>query len=139
MTRKRYGKIAVILFIAAAISAFFLVDFGSYLSLDQLKARQGELSAFVEDRPAAAIGGFFLLYVAVTALSLPGAAIMTLAAGAIFGLLLGTLVVSFASAIGASPHFSRRATCFASGFAIDSASASRRSTKESPGTVHSTF
>jgi uncharacterized membrane protein YdjX (TVP38/TMEM64 family) len=51
------------------------------------------------------IGGFFLVYVAATALSLPGAVILTLAGGAIFGLWLGTLVVSFASAIGASLAF----------------------------------
>jgi pyruvate/2-oxoglutarate dehydrogenase complex dihydrolipoamide dehydrogenase (E3) component/uncharacterized membrane protein YdjX (TVP38/TMEM64 family) len=59
----------------------------------------------VEERPASAVAGFFLVYVAVTALSLPGAAIMTLAAGAIFGLGRGTLIVSFASAIGASLAF----------------------------------
>jgi pyruvate/2-oxoglutarate dehydrogenase complex dihydrolipoamide dehydrogenase (E3) component/uncharacterized membrane protein YdjX (TVP38/TMEM64 family) len=99
------GKIAAILLIAGAIAAFFLFDLGSYLSLDALKARQSELSTLVDKRPAVAIGGFFLLYIAVTALSLPGAAIMTLAAGAIFGLLIGTVVVSFASAIGASLAF----------------------------------
>ena len=100
-----YGKIALVLLIAAAVAAFFLFDFASYLSLEALKARQAELAGFVEQRPVAAIGGFFILYIAVTALSLPGAAIMTLAAGAIFGLLLGTIIVSFASAIGASLAF----------------------------------
>ncbi|HEY0163898.1 MAG TPA: FAD-dependent oxidoreductase, partial [Sphingomicrobium sp.] len=95
----------LVLLIAAAIAAFFLFDLASFLSLDALKARQSDLANFVERRPAAAIGGFFILYVAVTALSLPGAAIMTLAAGAIFGLLLGTIIVSFASAIGASLAF----------------------------------
>jgi pyruvate/2-oxoglutarate dehydrogenase complex dihydrolipoamide dehydrogenase (E3) component/uncharacterized membrane protein YdjX (TVP38/TMEM64 family) len=99
------GKVVLILVLAAAVAAFFLFDLGRYFSLDALKAQQAELSAFVERQPAVAIGGFFLVYVAVTALSLPGAAIMTLAAGAIFGLLLGTLVVSFASAIGASLAF----------------------------------
>jgi uncharacterized membrane protein YdjX (TVP38/TMEM64 family) len=99
------GKIAVILLIAGAVAAFFLFDLGQYLSLEALKARQADLSALVDKQPAAAIGAFFLLYVAVTALSLPGAAIMTLAAGAIFGLLLGTVIVSFASAIGASLAF----------------------------------
>ncbi len=101
----RYGKITLVLLIAAAVAAFFLFDLSSYLSLDALKARQLELASFVERQPAAAIGGFFILYVAVTALSLPGAAIMTIAAGAIFGLLLGTVIVSFASAIGASFAF----------------------------------
>jgi pyruvate/2-oxoglutarate dehydrogenase complex dihydrolipoamide dehydrogenase (E3) component/uncharacterized membrane protein YdjX (TVP38/TMEM64 family) len=99
------GRIALILFVAAAVAAFFVFDLGAYLSLEALKGQQAELSAFVERQPAAAIGFFFLLYVAVTALSLPGAAIMTLAAGAIFGLLLGTVIVSFASAVGASLAF----------------------------------
>ncbi|HET9639910.1 MAG TPA: FAD-dependent oxidoreductase [Allosphingosinicella sp.] len=89
----------------AAIAAFFLFDLGAYLTLANLKARQAELAAFVEARPVAAIAAFFLLYVAVTALSLPGAAILTLAAGAIFGLWQGILVVSFASTIGASLAF----------------------------------
>jgi uncharacterized membrane protein YdjX (TVP38/TMEM64 family) len=59
----------------------------------------------LEQRPLLMIGGFFLIYVAVTGLSLPGAAIMTLAAGAVFGLWQGVLIVSFASAIGASLAF----------------------------------
>jgi uncharacterized membrane protein YdjX (TVP38/TMEM64 family) len=100
-----YGRIVLLLVIAAAIAAFFLLNLGQYLTLDSLKGRQAELAALVEARPLLAIGGFFLVYVAVTALSLPGAAIMTLAAGAIFGLLLGTIIVSFASAMGASLAF----------------------------------
>lgn len=102
---KSYGKIALLLLLAAAIAAFLVLDLGSYLNLDGLKARQAELAALVRERPLLTIGAFFLIYVAVTALSLPGAAIMTLAAGAIFGVLLGTIIVSFASAIGASLAF----------------------------------
>ena len=98
-------KLGLLLFLLAAIAAFFAFDLGSFLTLDNLKARQAELALLVEQRPLLVIGGFFLLYVAVTALSLPGAAIMTLAAGAIFGLWLGTLIVSFASVIGASLAF----------------------------------
>jgi pyruvate/2-oxoglutarate dehydrogenase complex dihydrolipoamide dehydrogenase (E3) component/uncharacterized membrane protein YdjX (TVP38/TMEM64 family) len=105
MARRGYGRIGTALLILAAIVAFFLLDLGDYLTLDNLKARQAELAALVERRPLAAIGGFFLFYVTVTALSLPGAAIMTLAAGAIFGLWLGSLIVSFASAIGATLAF----------------------------------
>jgi pyruvate/2-oxoglutarate dehydrogenase complex dihydrolipoamide dehydrogenase (E3) component/uncharacterized membrane protein YdjX (TVP38/TMEM64 family) len=99
------GRILLLLLIVLAIAAFFVFDLGAYLTLANLKARQAELAAFVEERPAFAVGAFFLLYVAVTALSLPGAAVMTLAAGAIFGLWRGTLIVSFASAIGASLAF----------------------------------
>ncbi|MDP8914384.1 MAG: FAD-dependent oxidoreductase [Pseudomonadota bacterium] len=102
---KSFGKVGLLLVLLGAIAAFFIFDLGDYLTLANLKARQSELAALVMQRPLLAVGGFFLLYVAVTALSLPGAAIMTLAAGAIFGLLLGTLVVSFASAIGASLAF----------------------------------
>jgi pyruvate/2-oxoglutarate dehydrogenase complex dihydrolipoamide dehydrogenase (E3) component/uncharacterized membrane protein YdjX (TVP38/TMEM64 family) len=99
------GRIVLLLVIALAIAAFFVFDLGQYLTLANLKARQAELAAFVDARPLAAIAAFFLLYVAVTALSLPGAAIMTLAAGAIFGLWRGTLIVSFASTAGASLAF----------------------------------
>ncbi|MDQ3140286.1 MAG: FAD-dependent oxidoreductase [Pseudomonadota bacterium] len=98
-------KLILVLLVGAAIAAFFWFDLGSYLTLDSLKARQAQLAALRETQPLLLIGGFFLFYVAVTALSLPGAAIMTLAAGAIFGLWLGTLIVSFASAIGASLAF----------------------------------
>ena len=59
----------------------------------------------LDQRPALIIGGFFLIYVAGAALSLPGAVILTIAAGAVFGLWLGTLIVSFASTIGASLAF----------------------------------
>jgi pyruvate/2-oxoglutarate dehydrogenase complex dihydrolipoamide dehydrogenase (E3) component/uncharacterized membrane protein YdjX (TVP38/TMEM64 family) len=105
MKKSGYGKLGLLALILAAIAAFFVLDLGSYLTLDSLKARQADLARLVEDRPLLVIGTFFLVYVAVTALSLPGAAIMTLAAGAVFGLLLGTIIVSFASTIGASLAF----------------------------------
>ncbi len=101
----KHGRILLLAALAAAVAAYFIFDLGSHLTLDNLKARQSELQALVEQRPLQVIGGFFLLYVAVTALSLPGAAIMTIAAGALFGLWRGTLIVSFASAIGASLAF----------------------------------
>ncbi|MGZ8308187.1 MAG: hypothetical protein ACXWU6_16575, partial [Allosphingosinicella sp.] len=103
--RKTSGRILLLLLIALAIASFFVFDLGAYLSLANLKARQAELAAYVEANPVAAVAAFFLLYVAVTALSLPGAAILTLAAGAIFGLWEGTLIVSFASTLGASLAF----------------------------------
>jgi len=99
------GKFLLLVAIAAAIAAFFLLDLGRFLTLAELKSRQADLAAFVEARPLKAVGAFFLLYVAVTALSLPGAAILTLAAGAIFGLWEGTLVASLASVAGASLAF----------------------------------
>ncbi|MEP7350944.1 MAG: FAD-dependent oxidoreductase [Sphingorhabdus sp.] len=99
------GKVGLLAFLVAAIAAFFVFDLGAYLTLDSLKARQTDLATLLDNRPLLIVGGFFLLYVATTALSLPGAAILTLAAGAIFGLWHGTLIVSFASAIGASLAF----------------------------------
>src|SRR5215210_450213 len=80
--RRMLGRILLLLVIVVAIAAFFVFDLGQYLTLASLKGRQEQLAAFVDERPVAAVAAFFLLYVAVTALSLPGAAIMTLAAGA---------------------------------------------------------
>ena len=105
MTKGLAGKLGLLALLLAAVAAFFLLDLGSHLTLDGLKARQAGLADLLAARPALVIGGFFLLYVAAAALSLPGAVILTLAAGAIFGLGLGTLIVSFASAIGASLAF----------------------------------
>ena len=105
MSQNKAGKVGLLAFLVAAIAAFFIFDLGAYLTLDSLRARQADLATLLENRPLAVIGGFFLLYVAATALSLPGAAILTLAAGAVFGLWLGTLIVSFASAVGASLAF----------------------------------
>jgi pyruvate/2-oxoglutarate dehydrogenase complex dihydrolipoamide dehydrogenase (E3) component/uncharacterized membrane protein YdjX (TVP38/TMEM64 family) len=102
MTRQ---KLVLVLALIALIAAYFYFDLGRFLSLDYLKARQADFAALYESNPLAVIGLYFIGYVAVTALSLPGAAIMTLAGGAIFGLLVGTLVVSFASSIGATLAF----------------------------------
>ena len=98
-------KILVVAIIAIVIGLFFWLDLGRFLSLDALQARQQEFAAFVASSPAVAIGGFFALYVLITALSIPGAAVMTLAAGAAFGLLVGTVLVSFASSLGATLAF----------------------------------
>ena len=100
-----FRKSVVLVVIALLIGAFFLFDVGSYLTLDNLKAQQEGLSAWRQANPWQSALAFFLVYVLVTALSLPGAAIMTLAVGAIFGLLVGTVLVSFASTIGATLAF----------------------------------
>jgi pyruvate/2-oxoglutarate dehydrogenase complex dihydrolipoamide dehydrogenase (E3) component/uncharacterized membrane protein YdjX (TVP38/TMEM64 family) len=95
-------KLVILAVVSALIVAFFAFDLGRFLSLDYIKSRQGEFTALAGEKPLVVAGAFFAVYVAVCALSLPGAAIMTLAAGAIFGLGTGTLIVSFASAIGAT-------------------------------------
>ena len=98
-------KVLVVALIAVLIAAYFVFDLGDFLTLDGIKAVADRIDAFYMRNPALVIGGFFFAYVAVTAASLPGAAIMTLAAGALFGLVLGTVIVSFASTIGATLAF----------------------------------
>lgn len=98
-------KLLLLAVIVAAILAFFYYDLGSQLTLENLKAQQDAIDAQYRANPLLIIGGFFLIYVAVTALSIPGAAVMTLAAGALFGVVVGTIVVSFASTIGATIAF----------------------------------
>ena len=84
------------------IAAFFVFNLGRYFSLTFIKDSQASFQALFAEKPVQVVLVFFAAYVAVTALSLPGAAIMTLAAGASFGLVLGTVVVSFASSVGAT-------------------------------------
>ncbi|MCM5679642.1 FAD-dependent oxidoreductase [Schlegelella sp. S2-27] len=90
------------LLLAVAVVLFFALDLQRYFSLEQLKHSQARLAELYAEHPWRVGGGYFLVYVAVTALSLPGAAIMTLAGGAVFGLLAGTVIVSFASTLGAT-------------------------------------
>ncbi|MGM9426155.1 FAD-dependent oxidoreductase [Hydrogenophaga sp. MI9] len=98
-------KILLLVAVLLGIAAFFAFDLGRFFSLDFLRASQASLSALREQQPLLLAAGFFLVYVAVTALSLPGATIVTLAGGAIFGLGWGLLLVSFASSIGATLAF----------------------------------
>lgn len=99
------GKIFVVVIVIAAIAAFFAFDLGRYFSLDYFKSQQAAIDAYYVAKPLIVAGLFFLVYVAVTALSIPGAAVLTLVAGAIFGLFWGTILVSFASSIGATLAF----------------------------------
>lgn len=96
------GRVILLIIIAAVVGIFFTFDLGQYLTLDYIKSQQAHLDAEVAARPLAIAAAYFLVYVLVTAISLPGAAIMTLAGGAMFGLWWGLLLVSFASTIGAT-------------------------------------
>ena len=98
-------KIAFICLIALLIFIFFYFGFHQYANLEFLKTQQEHIAEYNITHPIYAALIFFITYIAVTGLSLPGAAIMTLAGGAIFGLLKGTLLVSFASTIGATLAF----------------------------------
>lgn len=96
------SRIALLALIAALVAGFFILDLGQYLTLDYIKSQQAQLDGLVAAQPLVIAAAYFLIYVLVTAVSLPGAAIMTLAAGAMFGLWWGLLLVSFASTIGAT-------------------------------------
>ena len=98
-------KAVLALVLIGAIAAYFIFDLGQYLSLENFKASQADIVAAKDANPALYIAGVFLLYVAVTGLSIPGAAIMTLVAGALFGVVAGTIIVSFASTMGATLAF----------------------------------
>jgi pyruvate/2-oxoglutarate dehydrogenase complex dihydrolipoamide dehydrogenase (E3) component/uncharacterized membrane protein YdjX (TVP38/TMEM64 family) len=98
-------KIGLLVLIAALALGFFYFDLNQLLTLQGLKSGLVTFEAWRSESPVLVGGAFLFLYVIVTALSLPGAVIMTLAAGALFGLLWGTLIVSFASSIGATLAF----------------------------------
>ena len=99
---KRWGLLAAL---ALAVAAFFALGLNRYLSLEFIKSQQGQLEAWRAANPLVAAFTFFGIYIATTALSLPGATLLTLAAGAIFGLGWGSLIVSFAASIGATLAF----------------------------------
>jgi pyruvate/2-oxoglutarate dehydrogenase complex dihydrolipoamide dehydrogenase (E3) component/uncharacterized membrane protein YdjX (TVP38/TMEM64 family) len=91
--------------IAALLAGWFVFDLGRYFELQAVKDSQLAIETYRDRHPLLALALYFGLYVVVTALSLPGAALLTLIGGAIFGLLWGTLVVSFASTLGATAAF----------------------------------
>jgi len=91
--------------IIVLVALFFVFDLQTYFSLSQLKEQKQALSELFANRPVLTMAGFFLIYVALTALALPAAAILTLAGGAVFGFWKGLILVSFASTIGASIAF----------------------------------
>lgn len=98
-------RFVVVALLVIGLAAWFLFDLGQYLTLDALKAQQVAIEQFYQAKPLLVLAGFFAAYVILTALSVPGAAIMTLGAGAVFGVATGTLIVSFASSIGATFAF----------------------------------
>jgi uncharacterized membrane protein YdjX (TVP38/TMEM64 family) len=115
MTEKKSGnlnKIIIILVVVALLAVFKIFNLGDYLTLTYIKESQEKFQIIYSDNRAAVIGSYMLIYILVTSLSLPGAAVMTLAGGAFFGLVVGTIVVSFASTIGAT------LACFVSRFIL---------------------
>ncbi|MGH1358448.1 MAG: FAD-dependent oxidoreductase [Burkholderiaceae bacterium] len=99
------NKLVLLVVIIAAIAAVYIFDLQQYLTLDSIKAQQSSLTETFKSNPVVFVTVFALVYIAMAAFSLPIITLMTLLAGAIFGLLLGTIIVSFASTIGATLAF----------------------------------
>ncbi|MFI5295002.1 MAG: TVP38/TMEM64 family protein [Thermodesulfovibrionales bacterium] len=102
MHKKITKKIAVITAVVGIVVIFKVLGLEQYFTLSYVKASQAKLAVLYADHRPMVIAAYMLIYILVTSLSLPGAAIMTLTGGALFGLLIGTIVVSFASTIGAT-------------------------------------
>jgi len=102
---KTLRKVWILLLIAVLLSLFFSFDLHTRLTLEGLKSGLAQLHAWRDSAPLKMALGYFVLYVVTTALSLPGALVLTLAGGAVFGFLQGFLLVSFASTIGATLAF----------------------------------
>ena len=96
------SRIFLLLAIAAVVAVFFAFDLGRFLDPDFLKQQQQHLYNYYHDNPWRTISVYFLIYVLMAALSLPGAVWVTLVGGAIFGVVAGTVIISFASTIGAT-------------------------------------
>ncbi|MEQ1806050.1 MAG: FAD-dependent oxidoreductase [Burkholderiaceae bacterium] len=99
------SKLIVVAGVIALVVAFFAFDLGHYLSLDYLKQRQVDFAALYAQQPLLVIGVYALIYIVVFALALPVGAVISLAGGALFGVWVGVVVVSFASSIGAALAF----------------------------------
>ena len=98
-------KIILLGIVMIVVSVFFTLDLQHYLTLNGLKSGMDQFEIWRATSPATVGASFFLMYVIVAAFSLPGAAIMTIAAGALFGLFWGAVIASFASTIGTTLAF----------------------------------
>jgi len=112
MQKKQFNKIIIVLVVIGLIAAFRIFHLDEYLSLSYIKESQERFQLLYSQHRLSVIAGFMLTYIVVTSLSLPGGAVMGLAAGALFGLLAGAIAVSFASTIGAT------IACFVSRFML---------------------
>ncbi len=102
MKQKGSGKWLVVAAVIVLVGTFLYFDLGRFLTLGYLQESRGRFADLYAAHHWAVLTGYMVLYIVVTALSLPGAAVMTLAGGALFGLLTGTIVVSIASTVGAT-------------------------------------
>jgi len=112
MDPSKIKKLGILGVLIGVIGLFFYFDLAQFLNLDYLKQFQSRFRELYQQYPLAVITAYMLIYIVITTLSLPGAAVMTLAGGGLFGLLTGTIAVSFASTIGAT------CACLASRFIL---------------------
>lgn len=98
-------KTKLIAIIAILVVLFFFFGWDDYFTLANLQVQQASILSYYADHPALTLLAYGFIYIVVTGLSLPGATILTLAGGALFGLLWGTVIVSIASTIGATLAF----------------------------------
>ena len=112
MKRSLIKKISVVLILITLIIIFIVFDLDRFVSLSYIKASQEKFQLLATEHPLIVIASYMTAYILITSLSLPGAAVLTLLGGALFGLWIGTLVVSFASTIGAT------FACFVSRFVL---------------------
>jgi dihydrolipoamide dehydrogenase len=98
-------RLLILIVLAGIIAVGFWLDLHQFITLNNFRAQQESINAWVAAEPWRAAGSFFLVYVMVTAINIPGAAIMTLIGGALFGVVKGSVIVSFASTIGATLAF----------------------------------
>src|SRR4030042_4056198 len=102
MDINRKKKIVILVIVVSLIAAFKVFDLGQYLTLSFLKESLDKFKDLYEKHRVLVIAGYFIIYVLTTSLSLPGASPLGMAGGALFGFWVATLVVSFASTIGAT-------------------------------------
>ena len=102
MDKKLLQRLLIVAAVLILVILFKVLGLGQYLTLDYLKASQERFLGLYANHRLAVVAIYMTIYIVVTALSLPGAAVMTLAGGALFGFWVGVIVVSFASTIGAT-------------------------------------
>ena len=95
-------KIILLVVLAAIVACYFIFDLGQYLNLEYLQTQKDQIATAYQQNKVLFLVSFFLIYVISVAVSIPGATILTLTAGFLFGSLTGTILVSFASSIGAT-------------------------------------
>lgn len=102
MLSKTPGRLLLLLLALAALIIFRHYHLGDYLTVAYLKESQARFREIYQAHRWATVGGYMLIYIVVTALSLPGAAVMTLAGGGLFGFWTATVAIALASTIGAT-------------------------------------